>query len=127
MALDAAAPAKAQPGNAGGGARRSKHHSPWTLAEASALVDGVARAGGCRWTVVKKMSESGPAAPLARRSAIDLKDKWRNLLSLARLPAAGRRRAAETPAPLLQRVLELEVRYGTARRRGRRGGAAGDV
>ena len=31
---------------------------------------------------------------------------------------------AETPAPLLQRVLELENRYGVARRRGRRGGAA---
>ena len=97
---------------------------PWTREEATALVDGVARAGGCRWTVVKKMSETGPTAPLARRSAIDLKDKWRNLLSLARLPAAGRRRAAETPAPLLQRVLELENRYGVARRRGRRGGAA---
>jgi len=106
----------------GGGARRSKHHSPWTLAEATALVDGVARAGGCRWTIVLKLSESVPGAPLARRSAIDLKDKWRNLLALAQLPAAGRRRAAETPSPLLQRVLELETRYGVARRRGRRGG-----
>jgi hypothetical protein len=37
------------------GARRSKHHSPWTLGESRALVDGVDQCGGCRWTVIKKL------------------------------------------------------------------------
>jgi hypothetical protein len=45
---------------------------------------------------------------LATRSAVDLKDKWRNLLRIAMLPVLYKRReAAEIPAALLQRVREL--------------------
>jgi hypothetical protein len=47
---------------------------------------------------------------LATRSAVDLKDKWRNLLRIAMLPVMfsyKRREAAEIPAELLQRVREL--------------------
>ncbi len=97
------------------GARRSKHHSPWTLVESEALVDGVARCSGCRWTVIKKLGLES----LERRTAMDLKDKWRNLLQLASLPSQSRRKA-ETPPELLQRVLRLEAEFGVARRKGRK-------
>ena len=97
------------------GARRSKHHSPWTLTESEALVDGVAKCAGCRWTVIKKLG----LTDLERRTAMDLKDKWRNLLQLASLPSQSRRKA-ETPPELLQRVLRLEAKFGVARRKGRK-------
>lgn len=97
------------------GARRSKHHSPWTMEEAIALVDGVERCGGCRWTIIKKCDDP----VLERRTAMDLKDKWRNLLQLASLPAQSRRKQ-ETPPEFLQRVLDLEAQYGGARRKGRK-------
>ena len=97
------------------GARRSKHHSPWTLTESEALVAGVESCAGCRWTVIKKLGLES----LERRTAMDLKDKWRNLLQLASLPQQSRRKA-ETPPELLQRVLWLEAEYGTARRKGRK-------
>ena len=99
------------------GARRSKHHSPWTLVEAEALVDGVERCAGCRWTVIKKLG----LASLERRTAMDLKDKWRNLLQLASLPSQSRRKS-ETPPELLLRVLQLEATFGVARRKGRKSG-----
>jgi hypothetical protein len=97
------------------GARRSKHHSPWTLTESEALVEGVSRCAGCRWTVIKKLGLES----LERRTAMDLKDKWRNLLQLASLPSQSRRKA-ETPPELLQRVLRLEAEFGVARRKGRK-------
>lgn len=97
------------------GARRSKHHSPWTLAESRALVDGVETCAGCRWTVIKRLGLES----LERRTAMDLKDKWRNLLQLASLPSQSRRKA-ETPPELLARVLELEAEFGVARRKGRK-------
>ena len=108
---DSSSPAAAVPK----GARRSKHHSPWTLTESEALVDGVARCAGCRWTVIKKLGLES----LERRTAMDLKDKWRNLLQLASLPTQSRRKA-ETPPELLQKVLRLEAEFGVARRKGRK-------
>jgi len=56
---------------------------------------------------------------LGRRTAMDLKDKWRNLLQLANLPTQSRRKR-ETPMCLLADVLELEKKFGDTRRRGRR-------
>jgi len=114
---DGTAGANSEP-NGPKGVRRSKHHSPWTLTESKALVDGVDAAGGCRWTVIKKLGLES----LERRTAMDLKDKWRNLLQLASLPQQSRRKA-ETPPELLQRVLYLEAKYGTARRKGRKSAA----
>lgn len=110
-ASDGSSPAAAVPK----GARRSKHHSPWTLTESEALVEGVSRCAGCRWTVIKKLGLES----LERRTAMDLKDKWRNLLQLASLPSQSRRKA-ETPPELLQRVLRLEAEFGVARRKGRK-------
>lgn len=56
---------------------------------------------------------------LEKRTAMDLKDKWRNLLQLASLPSQSRRKA-ETPPDLLQKVLRLEAEFGVARRAGRK-------
>ena len=93
------------------GARRSKHHSPWTLASPRRWWTA-SRGAGCRWTVIKKLGLEN----LERRTAMDLKDKWRNLLQLASLPSQSRRKA-ETPHELLQRVLQLEAEFGVARRK----------
>jgi len=48
-------------------------------------VEGVDRCGGAgRWQDIKRLG----LAPLQGRSAVDLKDKWRNLLRIAELPPA---------------------------------------
>jgi hypothetical protein len=51
--------------------RRSKHHNPWTLEEAEALVEGVTqcRGGTQQWAAVKKLGL--PA--IESRTAVDLK------------------------------------------------------
>ena len=106
------------------GHRRSKHHSPWTFEESKALVEGVRLLGGCRWTAIKRREEADACESKANlklggRTAMDLKDKWRNLLQLANLPTASRRKR-ETPLSLLGDVLALEKKFGDTRRRGRR-------
>jgi len=87
--------------------KRSKHHNPWSLEEAEALVEGVALCGGGKWADIKKLS----FAAIESRSAVDLKDKWRNLLRIAMLPSPPTPKAGdkkrEIPASLLDRVREL--------------------
>jgi len=103
--------------------RRSKHHTPWSLDETRALIAGVARAGGCRWSQIKAQPELVDGVdPLAQRSALDLKDKFRNCVALAKLPASSRRKH-ETPGELLEAVLQLEAKFGAAKRRARPGSA----
>ncbi|EFJ04765.1 hypothetical protein SELMODRAFT_432103 [Selaginella moellendorffii] len=63
-----------------GGTRR-KHHRPWTLREVMILVEGVARCGGGKWADIKKLEFSS----VSYRTAVDLKDKWRNLLRASRV------------------------------------------
>ena len=46
---------------------------------------GVERCGGGKWADIKKLG----FAAIAGRSAVDLKDKWRNLMRVALLPAPG--------------------------------------
>ncbi|XP_024366866.1 uncharacterized protein [Physcomitrium patens] len=94
---------------ANGGTRR-KHHRPWTLREVMTLVEGVARCGGGKWADIKKLAFSN----VGYRTAVDLKDKWRNLLRASRAqlhPAKqGERKkqfTAAIPAPILARVREL--------------------
>jgi hypothetical protein len=91
---------------AGQSTRRNKQHNPWALEEAEALVEGVARCGGGRWADIKKLGF--PA--IAHRTAVDLKDKWRNLLRIASLPSPGPKSAEkrrDVPAELLARVRHL--------------------
>ena len=100
-----------------GAQRRAKHHNPWALEEAEALVEGVARCGGGRWADIKKLGF--PA--IEHRTAVDLKDKWRNLLRIALLPAvpgakgAAAEKRREIPVALLQRVRHLAATQGKTR------------
>ncbi|KAK8952518.1 hypothetical protein KSP39_PZI004832 [Platanthera zijinensis] len=55
---------------------RRKHHRQWMLSEVVKLVDGVSHYGVGRWTEIKRLLFSSSA----HRTAVDLKDKWRNLL-----------------------------------------------
>jgi len=93
-----------------GNGRRSKHHNPWALEEAEALVEGVARCGGGKWADIKKLG----FAAIEHRTAVDLKDKWRNLLRIAMLPqqpvkTAGDKKR-EIPSELLARVRDLAAK-----------------
>ncbi|KAK9792690.1 hypothetical protein WJX73_001665 [Symbiochloris irregularis] len=89
------------------GARRKKHHNPWSVDEMWALVEGVQRCGGGRWAEIKKLG----LRELASRSAVDLKDKWRNLSRVAALPPSTRRAKSDrrrlVPSDMLQLVREL--------------------
>ena len=96
----------------GGG--RQKVHRPWTPPEVEALVEGVAHYGRGQWADIKSLNANGVAAALASRSAVDLKDKWRNLLRIAMLPhqpakSAGDKKR-EIPAELLARVRDLAAK-----------------
>ncbi|XP_047341454.1 uncharacterized protein LOC124945120 [Impatiens glandulifera] len=58
------------------GGMRRKHHRPWTLSEVIKLVDGVSDYGVGRWSEIKRFVFGS----FPHRTAVDLKDKWRNLL-----------------------------------------------
>jgi hypothetical protein len=49
-----------------------------TIEETTALVWGVEKMGGGRWAEIKKL-DCPETESLERRTAVDLKDKWRNL------------------------------------------------
>lgn len=68
-----------------------KKHNPWTMEETLALVEGVRLAGVGKWAEIKRLTVPGVANVLDTRSAVDLKDKWRNLTRVARLPKAALR------------------------------------
>ena len=51
-----------------------------SLTETEALVEGVRLLGPSKWAEIKKMAVGGIGELLATRSAVDLKDKWRNLV-----------------------------------------------
>ncbi|KAK9734456.1 hypothetical protein RND81_04G141200 [Saponaria officinalis] len=97
------------------GGMRRKHHRAWTLTEVVKLVDGVSRFGPGRWSEIKRLSFSS----YSYRTAVDLKDKWRNLLkaSFSSLPAdkgVNPRTKAPLPIPypILVKVRELAEMNG---------------
>ena len=106
--------ARSKQGENGTG-RRSKHHNPWALEEAEALVRGVAQCGGGKWADIKKLGF--PA--IEHRTAVDLKDKWRNLLRIAMLPAQSVKtvgdKKREIPQELLAKVRELAAKQAKAK------------
>ena len=87
-----------------------KHHRPWTLEETTALVEGVERYGVSKWAEIRKHMFTSPEGE-ASRTAVDLKDKWRNLLRSVQALQAGtsptRSPNAAAPAALLRRVKAL--------------------
>ena len=62
------------------------------MEETEALVAGVERCGGGKWAEIKKLC----FAAIERRSPVDLKDKWRNLLRVA-LPSLASKWVFEFP------------------------------
>ena len=48
--------------------------------ETEALIEGVRLVGVGKWAEIKKLPLPGVAGMLLARSAVDLKDKWRNLV-----------------------------------------------
>ena len=57
---------------------------------------GVEQCGGGKWADIKKLGYS----VIAQRSAVDLKDKWRNLMRVAMLPHTATRCAEHDSCPL---------------------------
>ncbi|XP_020277399.1 uncharacterized protein LOC109851591 isoform X2 [Asparagus officinalis] len=90
---------------------KRKHHRAWTLSEVLRLVEGVARYGAGRWSVIRQVA----FASYSYRTSVDLKDKWRNLIkaSFAQYPsdqgAKNFRKPTSVPIPssILMRVREL--------------------
>jgi len=72
-------------------ASAKKKHNPWSLEETLALVEGVRLAGIGKWAEIKRLSVPAVADTLETRTPVDLKDKWRNLTRVARLPKASLR------------------------------------
>ena len=58
-----------------------------SIEETKALVLGVEQCGGGKWADIKKLGYD----VIAARSAVDLKDKWRNLMRVAMLPHTATR------------------------------------
>jgi hypothetical protein len=73
----------------GGTNSGKKKHNPWSLEETLALVDGVRATGVGKWAEIKRLSIPGIAEVLQNRTPVDLKDKWRNLTRIAKLPKAS--------------------------------------
>jgi len=63
-----------------------KKHNPWTVLESVSLINGVEEMGLGKWADIKRAPEFEEIFDL--RSTVDLKDKWRNLTRLAKLPVA---------------------------------------
>jgi len=102
----------------GTGSRRKKHHNPWTSEETHALIEGVGICGGGRWADIKKLGLKA----IERRSAVDLKDKWRNLLRVALLPQQALRqmeRKREVSSEMLAKVKLLSTKYKVPNKKAR--------
>eukprot|EP00245_Coleochaete_scutata_P007185 TRINITY_DN22302_c0_g1_i1.p1 TRINITY_DN22302_c0_g1~~TRINITY_DN22302_c0_g1_i1.p1 ORF type:complete len:283 (-),score=84.40 TRINITY_DN22302_c0_g1_i1:724-1572(-) len=90
---------------------RRMHQRPWAIKEVKALLDGVQKCGEGHWSAIKKLS----FAKSDYRTAVDLKDKWRNLVKASKLPRqkpkpeknGNKQRWAAIPPPVLKRVKEL--------------------
>lgn len=66
----------------------------WSPEETSALVNGVARLGVSKWAEIKRQN----IPELRNRSAVDLKDRWRNLVRMVKTGKhRGERDRALTP------------------------------
>ncbi|GAB4821631.1 hypothetical protein N2152v2_008677 [Parachlorella kessleri] len=89
-----------------------KKHNPWSQEETESLIEGVRLVGIGKWAEIKKLPVPAVAGMLANRSAVDLKDKWRNLSRVARLPKSALKSrlakgGSDTPLELVLAVKEL--------------------
>ncbi|KAI3943670.1 hypothetical protein MKW92_026163 [Papaver armeniacum] len=91
---------------------RRKNHTVWTLSEVMKLIEGVSEHGVGRWTEIKWLLFPSSA----HRTAVDLKDKWRNLLKASggklknkRKDYIGKKGSQPIPESALKRVKELSI------------------
>ncbi|KAI3871318.1 hypothetical protein MKX03_034305 [Papaver bracteatum] len=91
---------------------RRKNHRVWTLSEVMKLIEGVSQHGVGRWTEIKWLLFRSSA----HRTAVDLKDKWRNLLKASGAKLKNRRKdyigqkgSQPIPESALKRVKELAI------------------
>lgn len=74
-------------------------------------MEGVRGVGAGKWAEIKRTASSAVVSLLSTRSAVDLKDKWRNLTRVARLPKAQLKarlaKGSEVPLELILEVKEL--------------------
>lgn len=102
------------------GSSHRKNHISWTAAEVMKLIEGVSQCGVGRWAEIKR--QMFPSS--SRRTSVDLKDKWRNLLRASfselqskRKVKQGRKQASHrVPETVLWRVRELATTYSCARK-----------
>ncbi|MCL7024923.1 hypothetical protein MKW94_018018 [Papaver nudicaule] len=95
--------------------RRRKIHKVWTLSEVMQLIEGVSQHGVGRWSDIKRLLF--PSSD--HRTAVDLKDKWRNLLRASGALLKSKRKVYMEqkgsqliiPESALQRVRELAIIY----------------
>ena len=68
---------------------RNRLQSIKSTEETLALINGVRTTGIGKWAEIKRLAHPGIADVLENRSPVDLKDKWRNLTRIAKLPKAS--------------------------------------
>ena len=69
---------------------------------------GVERCGGGKWADIKKLG----FPIIAQRSAVDLKDKWRNLMRVALLPGTAAKCARTPSNPTLNYTHPAQPKQG---------------
>ncbi|XP_035541285.1 uncharacterized protein LOC108990329 isoform X4 [Juglans regia] len=97
------------------GSSRRKHHISWTPSEVMRLIEGVSQCGVGRWAEIKRLSFPSSS----RRTSVDLKDKWRNLLRACCVQLQSKRKVKQgqkqashrVPESVLWRVRELATTY----------------
>lgn len=99
---------------------RRQHHRQWMVLEVMKLIEGVSQYGVGRWTEIKRHLFSASA----HRTAVDLKDKWRNLLRASGAQPHGRNKVkpqkhmtVPIPQTALRRVRELAIIHPYPRER----------
>ncbi|PQM36208.1 uncharacterized protein Pyn_02102 [Prunus yedoensis var. nudiflora] len=104
------------------GSKQIKHYTSWTSSEVMKLIEGVSQCGVGRWSEMKRSLFSS----CSHRTAVDIKDKWRNLLKASCTQLQKERKikrdiskqaSDHVPESVLQRVRELAVIYPYPRRK----------
>ncbi|BBH04998.1 TRF-like 6 [Prunus dulcis] len=102
--------------------KQIKHYTSWTSSEVMKLIEGVSQCGVGRWSAMKRLLFSS----CSHRTAVDIKDKWRNLLKASCTQLQKERKikrdiskqaSDHVPESVLQRVRELAVIYPYPRRK----------
>lgn len=93
---------------------RCKNHKPWTIEETTALVWGVEKMGGGKWAEIKKL-DCPQTECLQRRTAVDLKDKWRNLQNAIERVACDKKKG-DLSRDLVERICRMRGSCNTKAR-----------